>query len=42
MARLTIAKNRSGEKGQIDLLYEAEYTLFKDYDYSRLNANLRG
>jgi len=41
MARLTIAKNRSGEKGQIDLLYEAEYTLFTDYDYSRLNANLR-
>jgi len=31
LARLTIAKNRSGEKGQIDLLYEAEYTSFKDY-----------
>jgi len=41
LARLTIAKNRGGEKGYIDLQYEAEYTLFKDYDYSRLNENLR-
>lgn len=41
LARLTIAKNRNGETGQADLLFEAEHTLFKDYDYSRLSANLR-
>jgi len=40
-AKLDIAKNRSGEKGVVDLQYEAEYTLFTDYDYSRLNKDLR-
>jgi len=41
LAKLEIAKNRNGEKGVVDLQFEAEYTLFTDYDYSRLNANLR-
>ncbi|GBU23801.1 DNA helicase [Fibrobacteria bacterium R8-3-H12] len=35
-AILEIAKNRNGEKGTIDLLYEAEYTLFTDYPASRM------
>jgi len=38
-ARLEIAKNRNGEKGIVDLQFESEYTLFTDYNYSRLSKN---
>jgi hypothetical protein len=41
LAKLEIAKNRSGEKGVVDLQFEKEYTLFTDYDYSRLNPAIR-
>jgi len=40
-AVLEIAKNRNGEKGFVDLQYEAEYTLFTDYDYKRESKILR-
>jgi len=41
LAQLEIAKNRNGKKGTIDLQFEAEYTLFTDYDYSRMNPKMR-
>jgi Replicative DNA helicase len=41
LAKLEIAKNRCGEKGVVDLQFEAEYTLFTDYDYSRMNPGMR-
>jgi replicative DNA helicase len=41
LAKLEIAKNRNGKKGTVDLQFEAEYTLFTDYDYSRMNPNMR-
>ncbi|MDR2554144.1 MAG: AAA family ATPase [Fibromonadaceae bacterium] len=41
LAKLEIAKNRGGEKGVVDLQFEAEYTLFTDYDHSRMNPAMR-